>query len=135
MTSTSTSTFLTSTSTFLDDVKEWSGPFFDAQQLGVRLNFDVDVKSAIQTHEVEVDVTQCENPTILRGVLCRGKPLHTVSPGLFHTGCTLCPSKLSTRPAFRGKNAELGWVRRVWRAGKRAGWGWDTIVMVSVCGA
>ena len=29
---------------FLDDVKEWSGPFFDAQQLGVRLNFNVDVK-------------------------------------------------------------------------------------------
>ncbi len=49
------------TSTFLDDVKEWSGPFFEAQQLGVRLNFDVDVKSAVQTDEVEVDVTQCEN--------------------------------------------------------------------------
>ncbi len=29
--------FLTSTPTFLDDVKEWSGP------LGVMLNFDVDV--------------------------------------------------------------------------------------------
>ncbi len=25
---------------FLDDVKEWPGPFFDAHQLGVRLNFD-----------------------------------------------------------------------------------------------
>ncbi len=37
-------TFLTLTSTFLDNLKEWSGPFFDAQQLGVRLNFDVDVK-------------------------------------------------------------------------------------------
>ncbi len=49
--------FLTSMSTFLDDVKEWSGPFFDAQQLGVRLNFDVDAKSAVQTDEV----TQCEN--------------------------------------------------------------------------
>ncbi len=61
VTSTSTSTFLTSTSTFLDDVKEWSGPFFDTQQLGVRLNFDVNIKSAIQTDEVEVDVTQCEN--------------------------------------------------------------------------
>ncbi len=57
-----TVTFLTSTSNFLDDVKEWSGPFFDAQQLGVRINFDVDVKSAVQTDEVEVDVTQCENP-------------------------------------------------------------------------
>ncbi len=52
---------MTSTSTFLDDIKEWSGPFFDAQQLGIRLNFDVDIKSAIQTDEVEVDVTQCEN--------------------------------------------------------------------------
>ncbi len=52
---------MTPTSTFLDDVKEWSGPFFDAQQLGVRLNFDVDVKSAVQTDEVEVDITQCEN--------------------------------------------------------------------------
>ncbi len=56
-----TATFLTSTSTFLDDIKEWSGPFFDTQQLGVRLNFDVDVKSAVQTDEVEVDFTQCEN--------------------------------------------------------------------------
>ena len=56
-----TATFLTLTSTFLDDIKEWSGPFFDAQQLGIRLNFDVDVKSAVQTDEVEVDVTQCEN--------------------------------------------------------------------------
>ncbi len=52
---------LVTTATFLDDVKEWSGPFFDAQQLGIRLNFDVDVKSAVQTDEVEVDVTQCEN--------------------------------------------------------------------------
>ncbi len=40
-----TSAFLTLTPTFLDDVKDWSGPFFDARQLvGVRLNFDVDVK-------------------------------------------------------------------------------------------
>ncbi len=28
------------------DVKEWSGPFLDARQLGIRLNFDVDVKKA-----------------------------------------------------------------------------------------
>ena len=33
-------------SAFFDDVKEWSGPFFDAHQLGVRSNFDVDVKKA-----------------------------------------------------------------------------------------
>ena len=34
-----------STATFLDDVKEWSGPFFDdAHQLGIMLNFDIDVK-------------------------------------------------------------------------------------------
>ncbi len=31
---------------FFGDVKEWSGPFFDTHQLGVRLNFDVDVKKA-----------------------------------------------------------------------------------------
>ena len=36
--------FLTSTATFLDDVKELSGPFFGTHQLGVMLNFDVDVK-------------------------------------------------------------------------------------------
>ncbi len=29
--------------TFLDDVKKWSGPFFDAHQLCVMSNFDVDV--------------------------------------------------------------------------------------------
>ncbi len=39
-----TSAFLTSTTTFLVYIKEWSGPLFDAHQLGVRLNFDVDVK-------------------------------------------------------------------------------------------
>ena len=37
------------TATFLDDVKEWSGPFFDAHQLGVRLNFDADVKMLLST--------------------------------------------------------------------------------------
>ncbi len=31
---------------FFDDVKEWHGPFSDAHQLGVMLNFDVDVKKA-----------------------------------------------------------------------------------------
>ncbi len=31
---------------FFDDVKEWSAPFFDAHQLGVRLNFGIDVKKA-----------------------------------------------------------------------------------------
>ncbi len=35
--------FLTSTATFLDDVKEGSGLFFDAHQLAIRLNIDVDV--------------------------------------------------------------------------------------------
>ncbi len=29
---------------FFDDVKERSGPFYDAHQLGVRFNFDVDIK-------------------------------------------------------------------------------------------
>ncbi len=29
---------------FLDYFKEWSGPFYDAHQLGIRLKFDVDVK-------------------------------------------------------------------------------------------
>ncbi len=37
---------LVTASTFLDDVKEWPGPFFGAHQLGVRLNFDVDIKRA-----------------------------------------------------------------------------------------
>ncbi len=37
---------------FFDDIKEWSGPFFEAHQLGVRLNFDVDVNKAA------VDVTK-----------------------------------------------------------------------------
>ncbi len=31
---------------FFDDVKEWPGPIFDAHQLGIRLNFGVDVKKA-----------------------------------------------------------------------------------------
>ncbi len=37
---------LETASTFFDDVKEWSGSFFDAHQLGVRLNFDIDVKNS-----------------------------------------------------------------------------------------
>ncbi len=35
-------TLVTATA-FFDDVKEWSGPFFDTHQLGVRSNFDVEV--------------------------------------------------------------------------------------------
>ncbi len=31
-------------SAFFDDVKEWSAPVFDAHQLGVRFNFDIDIK-------------------------------------------------------------------------------------------
>ena len=36
--------FHVTASTIFDDVKDWSGPLFDAHQLGVRLNFDADVK-------------------------------------------------------------------------------------------
>ncbi len=35
---------LVTASVFFDDVKEWFGLFFDTHQLGVMLNFDVDVK-------------------------------------------------------------------------------------------
>ncbi len=31
---------------FFDDVKDGSGAFFDTHQLGIRLNFDIDVKRA-----------------------------------------------------------------------------------------
>ncbi len=34
---------------FFDDVKVWSGLFFDTHQLGVRSNFDVDVKILLST--------------------------------------------------------------------------------------
>ena len=44
--------FLTHTSTFLDNVKEWSGPFLDTHQLGIRLNFDVDVKILLSTSKL-----------------------------------------------------------------------------------
>ena len=37
---------------FFDDVKQRSGPFFDAHQLGVRFNFDVDVKKAAVDVEI-----------------------------------------------------------------------------------
>ena len=37
---------LVTASTFFGDVKEWSEQLFDAQQLDIRLNFDVDVKKA-----------------------------------------------------------------------------------------
>ena len=38
--------------TVLDDVKEWSGLFFDAHQLGVWLNFDIDIKILLSTSKV-----------------------------------------------------------------------------------
>ncbi len=44
-----TSDFLTSKATFLDDVKEWCGLFFDTHQLGIMLNFHVDVKILLST--------------------------------------------------------------------------------------
>ncbi len=39
-----TSAFLMSTVTFLDDDKEWSGLYFDTHQLGIMSNFDVNIK-------------------------------------------------------------------------------------------
>ncbi len=45
-----------STAAFLDDFKEWSGPYFDAHQLGVRLNFDVDVKILLSLTLTETNV-------------------------------------------------------------------------------
>ncbi len=47
-----------------DDVKEWSGPFFDAHQLGVRLNFDVDVKNSAV---FDVDGTNVKTASWLSG--------------------------------------------------------------------
>ncbi len=41
--------FLTLTATFLTISKNGLGPFFDAHQLGVRLKFDVDVKTLTST--------------------------------------------------------------------------------------
>ncbi len=38
--------------TLLDDVKELSGPFFDTCQLGVMLNFDIDIKILLSTSKV-----------------------------------------------------------------------------------
>ncbi len=55
---------LVKASTFFDDVKEWSGLFFDAHQLGVRSNFDIDIKVLLPTSRKHDDVTNV-------------KPLHT----------------------------------------------------------
>ncbi len=41
--------FLTSTATFLDDIKEWLRLLYDTQLLGVMLNFNVDVKILLLT--------------------------------------------------------------------------------------
>ena len=49
---------------FLDDVKEWSGPFFDAHQLGIRFKFDVDVKILLN-----FDVDDTNVKTALRFLL------------------------------------------------------------------
>ncbi len=49
-----------STSTSLDDVKEWSGPFFDTQQLGIRLNFDVDIKRQMKLKSTSPNVKTAE---------------------------------------------------------------------------
>ncbi len=47
---------------FFDDVKEWSGPFFDTHQLGIRLNFDVDVKKIVVNVKKTGRHHQCEKP-------------------------------------------------------------------------
>ncbi len=44
---------------FFDDVKEWSGPFFYALQLGIRLHFDLDVLSLQLMSNM---TSSCENP-------------------------------------------------------------------------
>ncbi len=43
------SVFLTYMATFLDDIKEWSGLFFDAHQLDNMSNFKFDVKLLLST--------------------------------------------------------------------------------------
>ncbi len=47
---------------FFDDVKDWSAPFFDTHQLGVRSNFDVDVKKLQSTSRKHDDVTNVKTP-------------------------------------------------------------------------
>ncbi len=43
-----------------DGVKVWSGPFFDTHQLGIRLNFDVDVKILLN-FDVPSSIVACLN--------------------------------------------------------------------------
>ncbi len=57
-----------------DDVKEWSGPFFDTHQLGVRLNFDVDVKILLN-----VDVDSANVITAKDGEFPLHPPLSQIS--------------------------------------------------------
>ncbi len=45
------------------DVKEWSGPFFDAHHLGIMLNFEVDVKILLST-------SKCRRPCAWIRISC-----------------------------------------------------------------
>ncbi len=100
--------FLTSAATFLDDVKEWSGPCLDAHQLGVRLNSDVDVKILLSLTSREANVKTAVpvslpmSGCVHNGYAARGcsgqvrfaqgasRVVSQFKLGQGHTGCVMC---------------------------------------------
>ncbi len=82
--------------TFLDDVKEWSGPFIDTHQLGAMLDFDVDVKLLLSTSK--------DHHTMwgggVVGVALTGCVMHRFVPCSYRTMFTLGapPSHCTTFP-------------------------------------
>ncbi len=98
--------FLTSRAAFLDDVKEWSGPFFDTNQLGVMLNSDVDITillSLTSTKRRENGLTcssfrTTHNFAGLGGYLWPGASAYQWNSALPDLGCFLPSHEHPTEP-------------------------------------
>ena len=61
------------------DVKQWSGPFFDTHQLGIWLNFDVDIKLLLSMSKFWHRQDQCEN--VCSAPSTHGKESHKLTEG------------------------------------------------------
>ncbi len=117
---------LVTASTFLHDVKKWSGPFFDAHQLGARLKFDVDIKILLN---FDVDCTNVK--TFCAGV--RQEPRHAhclnVWGGLFQMvlihlvveSLTFCPFRHLSKELTENDAVTFG-ERTV-----SPGWAWEVL--------
>ncbi len=103
---------LVTASTFFDDIKEWSEPFFDAYQLGVRLNFDIDVKKTCSRRQEKHDaVTNVKAPSSHQSAFKGSIMRHAFLSGLWRNGYTMrcIPARVRDTPGVSSKASPTGW--------------------------